>query len=103
MCDFGDVLNTIFPGVGEGVKSLPTVPELSGAEDAKEAAREQRRKSAELQSEREQERIQAAERRRMNVRSSTERRARGRASTILTGPRGVVGSESQAARSLIPG
>lgn len=98
MCNISDFVGSFF----HDTLGLPTMAELSGAEDAKREARAQRREAAKAQLESEQERIQAAERRRMNIRSATERRARGRASTILTGPGGVTEGKTQTARSLLP-
>lgn len=79
------------------------MPELTGAEDAKQEARKQQAQFEVDQRQAEQERIQAAERKRMNLRSASERLAAGRASTILTGPRGVIGADTSTARTLLPG
>lgn len=42
MCSTGDVVNSVFPGAGSALESLPTMNELTGEEAAKEAARQQR-------------------------------------------------------------
>lgn len=102
MCDPSDVLDVFFSGIGEVTRQLPTVPELTGAEDAKDAARKQQAQFETDQVQAEQEKVQAAERKRMNLRSASERIAAGRASTILTGPQGVAGTGTSASRALLP-
>lgn len=47
MFSIGDIVNTVFPGAGSALKSLPTVPELTGQEAAKDAARQQRASTGE--------------------------------------------------------
>lgn len=109
MCDIPDwvhdVMAVVAPGSGlvrGAVDAIPTMPEVTGAEDAKKAARKQKAQFEADQRQAEQEKIQAAERKRMNTRATSERLAAGRASTILTGPQGAMGAGTGASRALLP-
>lgn len=115
MCNvpsLGDVVGGLTHGLeslarGVGLTSenigLPTMAELSGEEAAKEVARQQAAQQAEFDAQQQQ---YAEDQRNAQIRRSRNvavggRQARGRASTLLTGPRGVLDSGPAASRTLL--
>lgn len=84
---------------------IPTTAELSGAEAAKEIERQQNAQIAQA----ERRRVQSLEEQRMARQRASERLARGgltragRASTLLTGPQGLMSGGTSARRQLLPG
>jgi hypothetical protein len=92
---------------GLGVTSenlgLPTTAELTGAEAAKEAERAQQVQAAEFATQQAQA-VEERARRSRELATSGGRAARGRASTLLTGPRGLsLDSGTGASRTLLGG